>query len=257
MSEPTNPDQASEASPDQQTQNPATDPSGVRSPWLWMAAGLIAAILVPISLQAVAQSRIPLPAEHTELSSNPAPPDEDAERINVLERENRLANHNRFMIGPGVVMSVVFGLFAGLISQRIVMGIVGAVVGAALAYALPMAATSQVLEFEQQALEKMVVGQGGDTIAMLAHGIQWLVFGVCTAVAVLIGYGKVTMGGKAFAATLLAAALGSVLYVILATVLDPTSQPGNAEPVAGTARFLWTSVPPLLAGFFMARMGQD
>lgn len=225
-------------------------PTG-KSPWLWFVAGLVAAILMPIVVSVVLSNfQAPLPIEYEELTSLQTPSAEQSETMNKMLEENQNSNRLRFTFGNGAAVAIVFGLFAGIISGRVGLGILGALVGVGVMYLVAMLGTSFMLDLEQKAVSDL---HSGDTKAMMLHAIQWGTFGLAAFVAVLIGFGKPAVSVKFLGAALLASVLGAVLYVIGATILDPSNNASKAIPVEGTGRYLWASVVPLLIGLFMAR----
>ncbi|MFK8112656.1 MAG: hypothetical protein AB8B91_10650 [Rubripirellula sp.] len=225
-----------------------------KSPWIWLVAGLILAGLLPFGADSVMSNyQVPLPTEFDALSSIPEPNDEQSATMGKLLNENDYVNQKQFMFGVGMVVVIVFGLFAGVISGRVILGVVGAAVGVGVMYLLAMVATPLALDFEQQAISD--VG-AGDTKAIMLHTLQWATFGIASSVAVLIGFANPGVAVKFLGAALLAAVLGSVLYVIGAAIIDPANKTALAAPVAGTAGYLWTSLIPLLTSLFMARTNQ-
>jgi hypothetical protein len=235
----------------------ATTPTS-KTPWLWLVAGLLAAIAVPIATNIILASfQAPLPAEYDQLSAIEAGggslSEEQSASLKSMVDTNARGNVMLFLFGNGMLVAAIFGIFAGVISGRIGLGIVGAVVGVGSMYLIATLGAPTVVDLQRSALADLT---SGDTTAMGMHALQWVLMGAASFIAVAIGFRSPTVGAKFLGAAILGAILGGVLYVLGATILDHNNQTGTAEPTEGTARYLWTSLVPVLTGFFMARTKQ-
>ena len=124
-------------------------------------------------------------------------------------------------------------------------------VGIAAAYVLPLVVIHSLIDLEMRALGEI---RNGDLLAIRMHTTQWLVLGASAVIAAVIGSPKLSFGMELTGATILAAIIAGVLYVIASTVMDPFCQTSNLVALEGIPRYLWTSVSPLLIGVFMVRM---
>ncbi len=216
----------------------------------WLVACVVAMAISYLTVTVVTQRfEIPLPPEHEPLANQVN--NEEAE-IEARAIEANVAGRNaaRLTAVLAAALAVIFGLTAGLIHGSPIRGLIGGVVGACVAVALVFAIGDPVI---QLVLASRANLEQADIYGILVHFVQWAAIGVPVAVAVGLGAGKVSAGGKAIFAMLIAAALGATIYVIAGGVLAPMENLANAKPADGTPMLIWSLLPPLLAGLVLVR----
>lgn len=248
-SEPT-PAEATPPPPEAAEPGGSASSGGPSSSALWLAAGVVAAILSAITVTVVKQSfTVSLPPEHSQLMLN----DQNMEALaeaRAMEREYDALNVGRLTALVAAVLSLVFGVTAGLTHKSLVRGVIGAVVGMVLSALLLFTIGPPAAAMESAAREGV---SNNDLYGILGHVMQWAAIGVPVAVAIGVGAGSPVAGGKGILAMLIAAALGGALYVIVGGILAPLETLTEADPKAGAPLYLWSIIPPLVGGLVLAR----
>lgn len=219
------------------------DSPNPRSPWLWLAAALLAAITVPPATEFALSRQRPYPEEHRRLSAVRQPNSEQIARMMSIAWSVRIANVRQVLVACLVPMTIAFGLVGGWIYRRVGWATLGTVAGIAIGIAVTMLSSSQVLRFQRDA-----TSVGNDMAAIALHAVQWLIIGAGATIAILVGSKRIRVFGHAAGALVAAAAAMGSLYVLIGSALDPNHQTGLAVPIDGEVRYLWTSLPPLIVG---------
>ncbi|QDT03345.1 hypothetical protein K227x_17270 [Rubripirellula lacrimiformis] len=215
----------------------------------WLISGVVSAILLTVlAMTASGLWNKPLPPG-LGLYETEEVPEEQLAADNALILSYNSGNLLRFMVIAGGSVVLVFSLLTGVALGRAAMGAVGAFAGIVIIAILGMVFAPIILEWGSES--------GGldadDVPTMGRHAFQWIVFAAGAFAAVAIASGHVGTGAKVFGSLALAGIIGAVLYVLGASILEPTVTMTGSIPGAGTSLFLWTCVAPLLAGVFMWR----
>lgn len=240
-------DNSSDTSPES---TPASSPEKQSSlpPQLWLAAGVLAAVLATVAAQYTMSHQVLLGDEYQKLAEMMTLNDEQNARFIELRNIADNANEQLLLATCGAALAGVFGLFAGIIHRKPLLGLVGAAVGVGVAYGISLLASQLVID-----LQKPARMEGGDMAAILMHTAQWALMGVSAAIAITVASLNLKTGLMALGVMIVAAILGSLGYVTVGMILDPMNRTGNATPAGGTALYLWTALAPLIAGTILSR----
>lgn len=227
-----------------------SDGKGGAMPWLvggavsWMLAAVFGILTTgPLAL--------PEPSEAVELTDMGEIVDpKQAERVEAMQRTVIWSNIVRLVAGTCLAVGCVFAGVRVYQSSLLKRGIVAELVCAIVAVLASAAATPLLLELEFQARS----GFSNELLQNIyIHAAMWGV------VAIVLGFtlgaaGGLRIGICSIFAGLIGAALGAVLYVIGATLMDPANATvDQVNPIPGLAIWLWAS-PALLTGIFLSRM---
>ncbi|GEM_PF-5701763 len=242
--------ESGDALPDSKTALPISGPDAPRGHWgLWIAAGFLGAIVCTLTVGWIAKYGVVMDLSSSKESSAGDGMEISPEELAAM-RANVIANIRRLLYAVGVSLTLVFSIFGGIRYRNLGRGLVGFVIGSLVVSVVSFGMGGVIADLETRA---NMSPQQVDYLGMILHSIQWLV--ISTGPVVAIGWitKSISVGLKALLLFGLAAALGGVGYIMGGGLVDPQNASHLARPSLETSLYLWSALPPIAAGLFLAR----